>query len=148
LERKEGPLTRDRLEVVPIPVILHLKVHLPVAVLGNILSNPKLLLKQTLQRDLLLLIHPPTGHASNVDRLVIMRTIVPTGLLTPLQLQWSKVMPQEVRISPYPSIGVRSTMWKQKLNPKNMKTRKRWRLRVKKPMKKEMSNKIRVYIYI
>jgi hypothetical protein len=34
----------------------------------------------------LLLMHPQTGHASNVDRLDIMPTTVPTGLLTPLQL--------------------------------------------------------------
>jgi hypothetical protein len=43
---------------------------------------------------------------------------------------------------------VRSTMWKQKLNPVNPKTRKRCRLKVKKPMKKATSNKIIVYIYI
>ena len=38
-------LTRDKLEVVPVPIILHLKVHLPVVVLGNILNRHKLLLK-------------------------------------------------------------------------------------------------------
>jgi hypothetical protein len=75
------------LEVVLVPVMLHPKVHWLVAIPGNKLSRPKLLLKQTLQRDLLLLIHPPTSHASNVDMLVIMRTIVPTGLLIPLQLR-------------------------------------------------------------
>jgi hypothetical protein len=81
--------------------------------------------------------HPQKGHASNVDRLDIMPTTVPTGLLIPLQLQLSKVMSQEVRVRPYLSIGDKSTMWKQKLNPKNPKTRKRCRLKVKKLMKKE-----------
>jgi hypothetical protein len=52
-----------------------------------------------------------------------------------------------VRVGPYPSIGVRSTMWKQKLNLKDPKTQKRCRLKAKKPVKKGMSNKIRVYIY-
>jgi hypothetical protein len=78
----------------------------------------------------------------------IMPTTVPIGLLTPLQLQESKVRPQEARVRPYPSIGVRSTTWKQKLNLVNPKTRKRCRLKVKRPVKKTTSNKIRVYIYI
>ena len=82
-ERREGILTRDRLEVVPIPVILHLKVHQLVAVLGNRLNRPNLLLlQQTPRQNLLLLIHPQIGHASNVDRLNIVPTTVPTGLLT------------------------------------------------------------------
>jgi hypothetical protein len=57
-------------------------------------------------------------------------------------------MPQEARVRPYPSIGVRSTMWKQKLNLVNPKTRKRCRLKVKKSVKKAAGNKIRVYIYL
>jgi hypothetical protein len=72
------------MEVVPVPVMLHLKAHQLVAVPGNRLNRPKLLLKQTLQRDLLLLMHPQTGHASNVDMSVIMPTTVPKGLLIPL----------------------------------------------------------------
>jgi hypothetical protein len=81
LEKRGRLLAKDRLEVVPIPVILLLKVHPPVAVPGNKLSRPKLHLKQTHQQDLLLLIHPQIGHASSVDRLGILRTTVPTGLL-------------------------------------------------------------------
>jgi hypothetical protein len=87
LERREGPLTRDKLEVVPIPVMLLLKVHLLVAVPGNKLSRRKLLLKQALQLDLLLLILLQTGHASSVDRLDTMPTIVPIGLLILLRLR-------------------------------------------------------------
>jgi hypothetical protein len=87
LERREGLLTKDKLEVVPVPVILLLKVHLLVAVPGNRLNRHKLLLKQALQLDLMLLIHPQIGHASNVDRLDIMLTTVPTGLRIPLHLQ-------------------------------------------------------------
>jgi hypothetical protein len=88
LERREGLLTRDMLEVVPIPVILLLKVHLLVAVPGSKLNRHKLLLlKQAPQRDLLLLIHPQTGYASSVDRLDIMPIIVPTGLPTLLRLR-------------------------------------------------------------
>jgi hypothetical protein len=87
MERKEGLLTKDRLEVVLVPVILHLKVHLPMVVSGNRLNIHKLLLKQALQLDLLLLIHPQTGHASSVDRLDTMPTNVPIGLLTLLQLR-------------------------------------------------------------
>jgi hypothetical protein len=76
---------RDKLEVVLVPVILHIKVHQRMAVPGNRLNRPnQLLLKQALQLDLLLLIHPQTCHASNVDRPVIMPTTVPTGLLIPL----------------------------------------------------------------
>jgi hypothetical protein len=37
--------------------------------------------------DQLLLMHPQTGHALNVDRLDIMPTTVPTRLLTLLQLR-------------------------------------------------------------
>jgi hypothetical protein len=87
MERKEGLLTKDRLEVVLVPVILHLKVHLPMVVPGNRLNRHKLLLKQALQLDLLLLIHPQTGHASSVDRLDTMPTTVPIVLLTLLQLR-------------------------------------------------------------
>jgi hypothetical protein len=88
LEKRGKLLTMDKLEVVPIPVILLLKIHLLVAVLGNKLNRPNLLLlKQALQLDLLLLIHPQTGHASNVDRLDIMLTTVPTEQLTPLRLR-------------------------------------------------------------
>jgi hypothetical protein len=47
-------------------------------------------------------------------------------------------------VRPYPSIWDKSTMWKQKLNLENPKTRKRCRLKVKKPAKKEMSNKARI----
>jgi hypothetical protein len=48
---------------------------------GDKLNRPNLLLiKQALQLDQLLLIHPQTGHASSVDRVDIMPTIVPTGL--------------------------------------------------------------------
>jgi hypothetical protein len=41
LEKREGLLTRDRLEVVPVPDIILLKLHLLVAVLttGNWLKN-------------------------------------------------------------------------------------------------------------
>jgi hypothetical protein len=145
LEKKGKLLTRDKLEVVPVPVILHLKAHLPVVVLGNKLSRPKLLLNQAPQWDLLLLIPPQTGQVSSVDRLDTMPTTVPTGLSIPLQLQWSKVRPRQARVSPYMSIGVKSTTWKQKLNLVNLKTKKRCRLKVKKPMKKSMSSKIRVY---
>jgi hypothetical protein len=109
LEKRGKLLTMDKLEVVPIPVILLLKIHLLVAVLGNKLNRPNLLLlKQALQLDLLLLIHPQTGHASNVDRLDIMLTTVPTEQLTPLRLRWSKVRPREERVSPYPSTGGKS----------------------------------------
>jgi hypothetical protein len=87
LEKKGKLLTRDKLEVVPVPVILHLKAHLPVVVLGNKLSRPKLLLNQAPQWDLLLLIPPQTGQVSSVDRLDTMPTTVPTGLSIPLQLQ-------------------------------------------------------------
>jgi hypothetical protein len=86
LEKREGLLTKGSLEVVPIHVILLLKVHLPVAVPSNKLSRPKLLLKQALQLNLLLLIHPETGHASSMDRPDIMPTTVPTGLLILLWL--------------------------------------------------------------
>jgi hypothetical protein len=49
-----------------------------VAVSVNKLNKPNLLLlKQALQLDLLLLIHPQTGHASSVDRLDITPTIDP-----------------------------------------------------------------------
>jgi hypothetical protein len=85
LDRRERPLSRDRLEVVLIPVIVHLKAHQLMVASGNKLNRPKLLLfKQALQLDLLPLIHPQTGHASSVDRLDIMPTTVPTGLLIPL----------------------------------------------------------------
>jgi hypothetical protein len=87
MERKEGLLTKDRLEVVLVPVILHLKVHLPMVVPGNRLNRHKLLLKQALQLELFLLIHPQTGHTSSVDRLDTMPTTVPIGLLTLLQLR-------------------------------------------------------------
>jgi hypothetical protein len=87
LEKRGKLLTRDKMEVVHVPVILLLRVHLLVAVLGNKLNGHKLPLKQALQLDLLPLIHPQTGHASSVDRLDIMPTIVPRGLLIPLQLQ-------------------------------------------------------------
>jgi hypothetical protein len=141
-------LTKDRWEVAPVPVILQPKAHQLVAVLGNKLSRPKLLLKQALQRDLLLLIHPQTCHASNVDKPVIMPTTVQIGLLILLQLRWSKVRPREARVNPYLSIGVKSTTWKQKLNLVNPKTRMRCQLRVKKSVRKAMNNKIRVYTYI
>ena len=88
MEKKEGLLIRDKLEVVPVPDILLLKVHLLVAVPGNKLNRHKLLLlKQAPQRDLLLLIHPQTGHASSVDSLDTMPTIVPIGPLTLLRLR-------------------------------------------------------------
>jgi hypothetical protein len=87
LEKIGKLLTRDKLEVVPIPVILYLKVHLPVAVPINRLNRHKLLLKQALLLDLLLLIHPQTGRALSVDRLDTMPTIVPIGLLILLQLR-------------------------------------------------------------
>jgi hypothetical protein len=57
------------LEVIPVPVIPLLKVHLLVAVPDNRLNRHKLLLKQALQLDLVLLIHPQIGHASSVDSL-------------------------------------------------------------------------------
>jgi hypothetical protein len=64
---KRRLLTKDRLEVVLVPVILHLKVHQLVAVPGNRLNRPNLLLlKQAPRWDLLLLTHPQIGHASNV----------------------------------------------------------------------------------
>jgi hypothetical protein len=88
LEKREGLPTRDRLEVVLVPVMLLLKVHLLVAVLGSKLNIHKLLLlKQAPQWDLLLLIHPPTDHASSVDSLDTTPTTVPIGPLILLQLQ-------------------------------------------------------------
>jgi hypothetical protein len=87
LEKRGKLLTRDKMEVVPVPVILLLRVHLLVAVPGNKLNRHKLPLKQALQLGLLLLIHPQIGHASSVDRPVIMPTTVPTGLLTLLRLR-------------------------------------------------------------
>jgi hypothetical protein len=88
LGEKGRLLTRDRLGAVPVPVILHPKAHQLFAVPGNRLNRPNHLLhKQTHHQDLLLLIHQETGHASSVDRLDIMLTTVPTGLLTPLQLR-------------------------------------------------------------
>jgi hypothetical protein len=64
LERREGLLTKDNLEIAPVPDIILLKVQLLVAVPGSKLNRHKLLLrKQALQRDLLLLIHPPTDDA-------------------------------------------------------------------------------------
>jgi hypothetical protein len=88
LERKEGLPTRDRLEVVPVSVILPLKVHQLVAVPGSKLNKHKLLLlKQAPQQDPLLLTHPPTGHASSVDNWDTMPTTVPTGLPTLHRLQ-------------------------------------------------------------
>jgi hypothetical protein len=88
LEKRGKLLTRDKLEVVPVPIILHLKVHLLVVLPGNKLNRPNLLLlKQALQLDLLLLIHPPTGHASIADKLDIMPTTVPIGLLILLRLR-------------------------------------------------------------
>jgi hypothetical protein len=86
LEKRGKLLTRDKLEVLLVPVILHLKVHLPVVILGNRLNRHKLLLKKALQLNLLLLIHPQTGHVSSVERLYTMPTTVLTGLLIPLQL--------------------------------------------------------------
>jgi hypothetical protein len=85
LEKKGGLLIRDRLGVVPVLDILLLRVHLLVAVPFNKLNRHKLLLKQAPQRDLLLLIHPQTGHASSVDSQDTMPTTVPTG---PLILLW------------------------------------------------------------
>jgi hypothetical protein len=61
--------------------------HLLVVVPSNRLNKHKLPLKQALQLDMLLLIHPQTGHVSSVDRLDIMPTTILTGLLIPLQLQ-------------------------------------------------------------
>jgi hypothetical protein len=87
LEKRRKLPTRDKLEVVLVPVILHLKVHMPVVVPGNRLNRHKLLLRQQPQLDLLLLIHPQTGHASSVDRLDTMPTTVLIGLLIPLQLR-------------------------------------------------------------
>jgi hypothetical protein len=76
------------MEVVLVPIILYPKAHSLMAVLDNSLNRSnRLLLKQASQWDLLLLMHQQTGHASNVDRLDIMPTTVPTGLLTPLQLR-------------------------------------------------------------
>jgi hypothetical protein len=88
LKKRKWLPTRDKLGVVPILDILLLKVHLPVAVPGNKLNRHKLLLlKQAPQQDLLLLTHPPTDHASSVDSLETMPTIVPTGPLIQLQLR-------------------------------------------------------------
>jgi hypothetical protein len=82
LEKREGLPIRDRLEVVPVPVILLLKVHLLVVDPGSKLNRHKLLLlKQAPQQDMLLLIHPPTDHALSVDSLDTMPTTVPTELL-------------------------------------------------------------------
>jgi hypothetical protein len=76
------------LEVVRVPVMLHPKAHRLVAVPDNRLNKSNLLLpKQAPRSDLFLLMHQQTGHASNVVRLDIMPTTVPTGLLTPHQLQ-------------------------------------------------------------
>jgi hypothetical protein len=88
LEKREGLPTRDRLEVVSVPVMLLPKVHLLVAVPGNKLNRHKLLLlKQAPQQDLLLLIHPPTDHASSVDSLDTMPTTIPIGMLILLWLR-------------------------------------------------------------
>jgi hypothetical protein len=88
LEKREGMPTRDKLGVVLVLDILLLKVHLLVAVPGSKLNRHKLLLrKQALQLDLLLLIHPQTGHASSMDSLDTMPTTVPTGPLTLLRLR-------------------------------------------------------------
>jgi hypothetical protein len=88
LEKRGKLLIRDKLEVVPVPIILHLKVLLLVAVPGNKLNRPNLLLlKQALQLDLLIIIHPQAGHASSVGRQDTMPTTVITGLLILLRLQ-------------------------------------------------------------
>jgi hypothetical protein len=88
LERKEGLVTKDRLEVVPVLAILPLQVHQLVAVPGSKLNMHKLLLrKQAPQQDPLLLTHPPTRHASSVDNWDTTPTTVPTGLPTLHQLQ-------------------------------------------------------------
>jgi hypothetical protein len=87
LEKRGKLLTRDKMEVVHVPVILLLKVHLLVAVPSNKLNRPnQLLLKQGLQLYLLLLIHPQIGHASSVGRLDTMPTTIPIGLLILLWL--------------------------------------------------------------
>jgi hypothetical protein len=87
LGEKRRATNQDRLGVVLVPIILHLKVHQLVAVPSNRLNKPKLLLKQTLQQDLLLLMHPQTGHGSSVGRLDILPTTVPIGSLIQLQLR-------------------------------------------------------------
>jgi hypothetical protein len=88
LERKEGLLTKGRLEVVLALAILPLQVHQLVAVLDNKLNGHQLLLrKQAPQQDLLLLTHPPTGHASSVDNWDTTPTIVQTELPTLHQLR-------------------------------------------------------------
>jgi hypothetical protein len=110
LEKREGLPTRDKLGVVSVLDILLVKVHLLVAVPGNRLNKHKLLLKQAPQQDLLLLVHPPTNHASSVDSLNTMPTTVPIRPLTLRQLRWSKVKPREARVSPYLSTGDRLTM--------------------------------------
>jgi hypothetical protein len=58
------------------------------------------------------------------------------------------VRSQEVKARPYPSIVSKLIRCKQKLNLNNPKTRKRCRFKVKKSVKKMMSNKLRVfYLY-
>ena len=83
MERKEGLLTKGRLEVVPVLAILPLQVHQLVEVPDNKLNRHQLLLrKQAPQQDPLLLTQPPTGHASSVDNRDTTPTTVPTELPT------------------------------------------------------------------
>jgi hypothetical protein len=113
LERKEWLLTKDRLEVVPVLAIPPLQVHQLVAVPGSKLNRHQLLLrKQAPQQDLLLLTHPPIGHASSADNQDTMPTTVSTWLPTLHQLQWSKVRLRQERVSPYLSTGDRPIMQK------------------------------------
>jgi hypothetical protein len=88
LERKEGLLTRGRLEVVPVLAILPLQVHQLAAVPDNKLNGHLLLLrKQAPQQDPLFLTQPPTGPASSVDNWDTTPTTIPTGLPTLHQFQ-------------------------------------------------------------
>jgi hypothetical protein len=81
-----------------------------------------------------------------VGRLDIIPTTAPTRLLTLLQLRWSKVKSQDVKARPYLSIEVKLTTWKQKLSPKDPKTWKRYQEKLRKLVRKEMGNKIRVFL--
>jgi hypothetical protein len=85
---KRRAANQGQARIVPVLAILPLQVHQLVAVPDNKHNGHQLLLrKQAPQRDLLLLTHPPTGHASSVDNRDTTPTTVPIGLPTLHQLQ-------------------------------------------------------------
>jgi hypothetical protein len=113
LDRKEGLLTKGKLEVVPVLAMLPLQVHQLVEVPDNKLNRHQLLLrKQASQQDLLLLTQPPIGHASSVDNRDTMPITVPTELPTLHRLRSSKDRLRQERVSPYLSTGDKPIMQK------------------------------------